>query len=555
MKKILLISLLAASAAIGRADLIDIEGVDILTDFYAHKMSLDGTQIVGEADDGSTVYYNIPDQQFYFYPECSFGRGYVVADNGWVVGCRMMDSDSQSTVGVIMNEGEISTPKVFDTYVTSNIHSITPDASRVCGVVGNNGKGMSNLPYYCDIDDNGNFGALQFLPVPDKDFFGNRPQYCSATWISKDGKTIAGQVVDARGFFIYPIVYRENEQGVWNYSFPSESLFNQKNLELPQPLGDFEEENPDLEYPDVTNFMDPSKVAAWNEAYHLWETNNFLDMYDPYNNLDNFMTEEEIEDYLQAVAAYNKAVEDYNEKNAEYWDKVFQIVECSVFFVRNGMAMSPDGNWLASSAEWEDTSSQLYDEAVMYYTPYRFDLKTGEIKQIDTNTSNVVAYQTFNNGDVISVSPTSSPMPPRSWLYQNSTGESISFADYVKKVSPFYGAWYEENLTGNIPVGEDDKGFLIYEYATITGNVAANEDMTVICGGVEGQAIRLDMLLTYIFTDLTAGIEKIENSEDFNGVYNVYDLKGVKVMTTRDASLLNSLPKGLYLINGKKIMK
>ncbi|MCH5242955.1 MAG: hypothetical protein J1F67_11170 [Muribaculaceae bacterium] len=420
----------------------------------------------------------------------------------------------------------------------------------------NNGRGMSNLPYYCDIDEDGNFGELKFLPCPEKDFFGNTPQYVSATWISEDGHTIAGQVIENRGFFVYPIVFTENEQGIWSYSLPSESLFNMDHLEVPKPLGDFDEEYPDLKSTEITDYMDPSKLADWNAAMLQWEINNFADAYDPYNNLEKFMTEEQIEEYIEAVNAYNEAVEIYNQDNFEYWEKVFAIVDCSAFFVRNGMALSPDGRWLASSAEWEDTSSTLYDEPMMYYVPYQFNLTTGEIKKVDSNTSNVNTVQVFNNGDVISVSPAALAMPPRSWIYLNDRGESLNIADYVKEVSPFYGAWYEENLTGPIPVAEDENGNLVYEHATVTGHVAMSEDQSVLVGGVQGYSIGLEMYLSYIFNDMNmAGVEKIADETNFDGTYHVYNLQGVKVLTTKDTSLLKSLPHGIYVINGKKIIK
>ena len=121
------------------------EGVPVLPDFYANKMSHDGNQIVGFSEDDETVYYNIEKDQYYYYPNCTYDRGYVVADNGWVVGLELLDSETKTNIGSVMTEGKIIHPDVFEPYTTSNIHSITPDGSRVCGVVGNPGKGASNL--------------------------------------------------------------------------------------------------------------------------------------------------------------------------------------------------------------------------------------------------------------------------------------------------------------------------------------------------------------------------------------------------------------------------
>ena len=555
MKIYLSLSFALAFFAAANAQTLEIDGVTILTNFYSHQMSIDGNQIVGESEDGSTVYYNIKENKFYDYENCSFGRGYVIADNGSIVGSQLMDTEAQSTSGVIMKDGKTIAPSVFGSYVTSNIHSITPDASRVCGVVGNSGRGMSNLPYYCDLDENGNLGELKFLPTPEKDFFGNRPQYCSATWISEDGKTIAGQVIDARGFYVYPIIYRENEEGVWSYSFPSESLFNQDKLPLPEPLGDFDQEYPNLEYPEPTHFMDPSQLDKWNEAYLIWETNNFAENLSPYNNLDLFMTDEEISAYLEAVYEYNEAVEEYNEKNEAFWEQVFKIVDCSVFFERNLMALSPNGQWLTAARYYENTSGLVYDNIAVTYIPYLFNLETGEITQIADNKVNLGVNQAFNNGDVICASPVASVLPPRSWLYKHSSNELISMEDYVKSVNSFYGNWYEENLSGYIPVAENEDGTYDYEFATITGLVSASEDLSIICGGVLGYAIDIDMYLSYLFTGMPSGVESISDDQRENEVYNVFNLQGVKVMTTGNPDALHELPHGIYIINGKKVMK
>ena len=554
MKKIFFLPIVFAFTLVSQAQILEIDGVPILTDFYSHQMSIDGTQIVGESEDGSTVYYNIPENKFYNYEYCSFGRGYVIADNGTIVGSLLMDTEAQSTAGVIMKDGKITNPSVFDSYITSNIHSITPDASRVCGVVGNSGRGMSNLPYYCDMDENGNLGELKFLPTPEKDFFGNHPQYCSATWISEDGKTIAGQVIDARGFYVYPIIYRENEEGVWSYSLPSESLFNRDKLPLPEPLGDFDQEYPNLEYPEPTQFMDPSQLEKWDEAYLIWETNNFAENLSPYNNLDLFMTDEEISAYLDAVYKYNEAVEEYNEKNEAFWEQVYKIVDCSVFFERNLMALSPNGKWLTAARYYEDTSGLVYDNIMVTYIPYLFNLGTGEITQIADDKVNLGVNQAFNNGDVICASPVASVLPPRSWLYKHSSNELISIEDYVKSVNSFYGNWFEENLSGYIPVAENEDGTFEYQFATITGLVSASEDLTVICGGVLGYAINLDMYLSYLFNGLPSGVESIEVEQPSDNVYNVFNLQGVKVMTTKDPSSLKDLSKGVYIVNGKKVL-
>ena len=49
-----------------------------------------------------------------------------------------------------------------------------------------------------------------------------------------------------------------------------------------------------------------------------------------------------------------------------------------------------------------------------------------------------------------------------------------------------------------------------------------------------------------------AGVENIF-SDDSDGIYRVYNTQGVKVLETEEKSELNILPKGIYILNGKKI--
>lgn len=555
MKKELLISLALMGPIVANAAKPDNwGGVDIIPQFYNHKITYDGTQIVGESEDGGTIYYNIKTQDAYFYTNCTFGRGYVIADNGWVVGSKLLESDTQSNFAVVMTENKVITPPVFQEYMTSNIHSITPDASRVCGVVGT-GTGMSSLPFYCDIDENGNFGSINILPYPDKDFFGMRPQYVSATWISEDGKVIAGQVVDPRGLFVYPIVYTQNEQGIWNYVLPSTSLFNMNKLPMPAPVGDFEQEFPDAKYPDPTTFMNDEELAKWNAAYNRWESSNFAEELSPYNNLDDFLTPEQVQEYIEAELFYNMAIEEYNKMNDEYMSRMMEIADTSVFFVRNAMALSADGKWLASSSEILGTDQPVNSPLPnYYYVPYLLNIETGEWKKIGEDNFDLITNQVFPNGDVICTTPANAILPPISYIYLNKPGEKMqSYLDYMKSYNPGVADWMVEWLTGNIPVAENGEGGFDYVEETVTGLVAMSLDRETICAGVMGYAINKNMYFTYIMTGVEAGVEEIIAEAPANGVYTVYNLNGVKIMETKQPEALNNLDKGIYIINGKKV--
>lgn len=559
-KNLLAISLLLTTGVVFAQGnrIVNIEGVDILLEFYGHKVSHDGMQLIGEDENGELVYYNNSTKTIYEYPGCSYGQGYVIADNGWVVGNRMVDSNSQTNEGVIMAAGKIIVPPMFKNYPTSNIHSITPDATRICGVVGNPGRGLMDMPYYCDIDADGNIGEIQLLPTPPEDFFGSLPQRVTATWMSKDGKTIAGQVVQSRGILAYPILYHQNEQGIWNYSLPSEPLFNQAGIPLPKPVGDIEEEFPDVVYPEIENYIDPDKLAKWEADILAWQASGSGEANSPYNNLGLYMSQAKVEQYLMDAARYNEAFLEYDEMNMKYWEDMAKIERSSVFFGRNMMAMSADGTWLASSQEVEDMSKfdPMDPESItMNYIPYLFNLETGENIRLGETGDNLVTNQVLPNGDVIATTPAAAIVPACSYFFLKDQGRMLSVVEYLEEVKPEYAAWLEENLSSDLPVGIDPNGNYIMGHLVITGLVSASEDLSVIYGGVEGYAVGLNQLITYIMPGLPAsGIEQVEAELPDDGMIRVYNLQGVKMMETKEISNLRNLAKGLYIINGKKVV-
>lgn len=524
------------------------DGVEVLPNFYCHKVSHDGMQVVGESESGGTAYYNRSTGEAYFYENCSFGRGYVVSNNGWVVGTELLDVENQTNRAVIMRGGTITVPDLFKNYVTSNIHSITPDGSRICGVV-NNGSGPQNVPFYCDIDAQGNFGEIQFLPTPEKDFFGSRPQFCTATWITDDGKTIAGQVIDSRGLFSYPIIYTQNEHGIWSYGFPSQSLFNPEGLEIPAPLGDFDEEYPDAVYPEVEKYISADKLSAWEDALSEWSRNDYAEELNPYDHLSDYMTAEKYEEYFEAEVYYQACMDEFNILNEQYWEKMIELADESVLFVRNAMALSPDGKWLTASGEVLRTDLIEGQDADYYYDPYIFNLQTGENKNIGIENLDLVANQVTSDGTVICATPAAYILPPSSYIYQPKKGEMIPIYNYVDEVSHEDGWWMDTYLSGEIQTGETT-----FQRATVTGLVAASDDLTSICGGVLYSALGNDMyFITYMMKGLPAGIESLIPEVE-KEIYRVYNLQGVKVMESRTPDSLENLPKGLYILNGKKYL-
>lgn len=536
MKRILLLGIMATGSLFAIAQTEDLGGVTIVQETYAQKISRNGEWVVGYSVDGGTVLYNTETGKATFYGTGDYGRGYVVSDQGWVVGCELRDNESN--LPVVMKDGVITVPSVFNKNNNGNIHSITPDGSRVCGVVG--GATYDNLPFYCDVDANGEFGPIQFLPFPDKDFFDMRPMYCSATWISSDGKVIAGQVKDSHGFFLYPILYIEGEDGSWDYSLPSQSLFNMNKLEVPKPIADMEEMFPDAPYPDIQKFMTAEQYK------------DFVADGEPWGEINKYMDENKILEYEDALETYWDAQEKYNELYEDYMAQYWRIVDDSVLFVQNAMALSADGKWLASSAK-KEVVLNAYD-VVEFYVPYLCNLETGEWVQAGPNNQRFHTNQVLPGGVMVCNSIGSDVTPANTYLYLWSSKEFVSLTDYIKSDNPEYYEWLNKYIVGDLITGEDANGNLIFETnVPFTGQAAISEDGTVIVGGVPAYIMDYNMTyFSYVFKDVVAGVEDLAADVNYDGVYTVFNLQGVKVLVTKNLEELRNLPKGLYVINGKK---
>ena len=89
--------------------------------------------------------------------------------------------------------------------------------------------------------------------------------------------------------------------------------------------------------------------------------------------------------------------------------------------------------------------------------------------------------------------------------------------------------------------------------------MAFSDDMETFFGGYydgEGGAI------SYVFDDKVRGNEQPDEPEisgisdinnDTNKTLEVYNLNGIRLNSVNSESDLKSLPKGIYIVNGKKI--
>lgn len=501
---------------------------DLVPGVYALKISPNGKWVGSMAGDASL--YNTETGENKYYNGIFLGLGNPVADNGMAVG-------DINDIGAILYNGEmIFSPTLVDNYWFCDLNSITPDATRVCGIANNplvaEGKAGAEeyytmyVPFVADVDSEGNLSEPKILPYPEKDFFGVAPEFITAVWMSRDGKTIIGDVLDGRGQYAYPIYFQEDEKGNWTYGLPSKSLFNPTGIEIP--------ENPwanQPPYPNPEDFMSGQKKTAYMDAYQAFLNGESETQPVP----EEYMTDTQLKEYADAIQNYNTWFYGQSQKIEEYVEIYNNVLRTSPTFIENELTIDPAGKYLMIRGGVIDEEFEMVSKI------FKFGITTDEIKQMDAPSKEYYPSLILKDGTLILTKGLADV--PSSYIMLPNSDKFITLQEYFKSDHPEISEWLDKTVPGG------------------TGVVCMNDDKTVITGAlVPDQLANSDYenggyyYNTYFILLENAGIESIV-AEDSDGVYKVFNLQGVKVVETKDASVVNNLPKGIYVVNGKKILK
>lgn len=545
------------------------DNVPVLMNAYGHKISQDGSFSVGEAIDAQSAWgRDNVSGEVYFYYACSTGDGNCITKDNVVVG-----TDKVYMKAALMLPKKDADPVLVSSltkYSESYAHGITWDGTRLVGIVYNpNSSDLDEidpdkqtetyLPVVVNVDPDNNFTAEDpiILPTPPKDFFGLRPQYCTAEWISDDGTVVLGQVIDNSGHFAYPIVYTEQSNGEWAYALPSEPLFNPDNAPIPEfPV-------PAVKQPNPVNYIGNEEFKKlyqemWDALLNGESDVNPDELLNPaVAGPDALMTEQEWKEYSQALNEYKLYFEtEYEEELNEYYEEYSKFIALSTNFLQSSMAMTQDGKMFSQT---KVTNRFSGNTPIAYRNPILFNLTTNTYKMYGDNLCQFEVSQILPDGTLIALTPQPSSntpdlSPQRTYVCAPGSEEFVAIDEYIKANNPEYYAWYQEYLFHNVEIGYDQLGQVVSQEMTVSGLVAVSDDFTSLSGGVDGWSYDYETgdWFTYFFSNLTApaAVESIE-AEGMNG-YKVYNLQGVKVLESKSELNLNQLPKGVYIINGKK---
>ena len=494
-------------------------------DFYFYKISSNGNW-VGSRTEYVSI-YNVSTGELKEYPELemSLGLGNCISDQGLVVG-------STNDHAVMLKDGEPIYPEALNnSYWFCDIQAITPDGSRITGLINNPEiSQIAIVPFVADLDANGNVTEIVIPDFPKEDFFGSPPMYVKASWISADGKTICGGVTDFRGMYEYPIIYKETAAGEWTYLCPSKPLFNPDDIYLPP--------NPDVEeppYPEPEDYMSGLKLSAYQAAYQNWLNSGAVgDGPDIYQ----YMTEEQAAQYNEAARFYNTWFYSVDEARQEYYRIYAQVVAKSPIFSDNDVALNPTGAFMMTHAwrqEGNEDRGQIYRFECDGSGYVEYDLGTGEDSSMYPN-------QILSNGLSLITTRWSYVTPVKTYVISPGSTEMKPVMDFLKQDYNDIYTWVETNFSNG------------------TGTVVFSEDMSVMASGMN--ALSLPDFnatddpaypLSFIVKNLKLSkIEKISYDLD-NGRIKVYNLQGVELLDTKNEEAVKALPAGIYIINGKKI--
>lgn len=499
----------------------------VIHDATARKISPDGKWVGCHGT--SIVVYNVENNSSEIYPECSIGNGNAMSLDGTTVGLQYGN-------GAFMKGGEIIVPEIF---VNSDcgLNGITSDGTRVVGYAKNpllkadDGDPYDSgipvyLPFYCDVNEDGSVEKFNFLPVPEKDFLGETPMYFKGIWISDDGKTMLGVMIDSFGRFEDPILFKESENGEWTYSTPTREFFNPQHIELP--------ENPWEKAPQEPNYRDYMTPLQYQAYMDAWE-NYFLNGGPEVNPFD-YMSDEMAQKYIEDYEKYANYFDDHIAEINEYEKAYRELLTTSIYF--GEAAMDPQGAYFASNAVYYDEEGTNSSSKIII-----FNTQTGENQIIESQYPGLKVYQVLSDGTIIAYTGLFTYDALQGYIYLPGEEDFVPFSNYLASINPTYYDWLAEVF----PNGE--------------GIVSLSQDMTVAAGGVDVLSavdpsdFPDSIILSYVLPNLktSASVESIEIPVN-DGIYHVYNLMGVKILETKDKSDIKNLGKGIFIVNGKKIL-
>lgn len=532
------------------------EAPKIYNSFSFQGMSPNGKYLISELMSTLTI-IDLENNREYVYAEdginaYTVGVGNIVSNTGIVLSSTKADNNATYWQNNEWHEVEVANPNL-----SNFLNGVTPDGTRMCGYIGTskidpNQDATMGVPAYWDVNADGTFGTYHLLPHPTLDFVGRVPQYITATYISDDGKTIVGQVVDYSGMFCQPIVYQQGTDGEWSYKLLLEEEFTPEGT-IPVFPGD------GPAYPDVESYMTPEDKAEYDKAYEAWAESG----YDPdlYPEPADFLTADAKAKYDEDMKAYEAANAEWSAKY-EVWDEFwYGLIGVVPQFEFNDARVTPDGKTYITTGMTEDPNSDPWSWfPTMISTPWLINIADGSIKKYETG-SNLIITSALGEDRYLAYNGQAAD-PAIGYLIE---GDKITnIYDYILSRAPEFKDWMEENLKHEVEMWDYEAEEVIFKEDIYTGMTLADRELKHVATWVQPLWDTEDYAIGYYYNlDQFNGVNDVTVAEagkiafDANGnlvvdaevsAVSVYDLAGRLVLTAEGGIVANNLSKGVYLV-------
>ena len=440
----------------------------------------------------------------------NLGIGNMVTNDGFLVGNidgkpSILDIEKKEWKQLPVKEGDV---------YHSTANAITNSRKYIVGYIGNS-KGFGNTriePVIWTMNSDGTYGEYEKLPYPEKDFTGVAPMYIHPNCISEDGTVIAAQLMRQDNECL-PMVYRKAEDGTWTYEVYDKGLC-EEGLEFPE----FPTEEP-VE-PSYYDYMSQEEANAYKQdsiEYEdsLWAHNIGESTERPtyYPDPKYYMTEDNLNQYNEAWNNYVALIDEYSKKLRDFRNFYYEHVTPN-FYAQNVFRLSTNGKYYATTCV-KGWSGTVGDAALFTVDE---TLKAHDYE--DRLYGNCVT----NDGDFF-VSNTAT-----AYVYPANSTEKVTLIDWLKSKGETEAAeWLSDRETGTAICSGDGR--------VISGFYGAP-------GNYTSWIIKLD--------ETPTGITDIE--QDGNSHVKAYDLQGRIVAEGEYNEVRNNLKRGIYIINGRKIV-
>lgn len=427
--------------------------------------SLFGTVVILDLETGEKYEY-VGDNVRTQYSE---GLGNYVSDTGVVLGATSPETDA-----AYWENGQWHQLQVPDRGKSNLTCGITPDASRICGSIGMAAISMEvdNLmlaPAYWDRQPDGSYGECHRLPYPELDFTGRVPQYITAIAISKDGKTIAGQVQDCIGMVCYPIVYTQDNSGEWSYTLPMQHAINPDNVTFPEYPGDGPKR------PAAENYMTGEQKAAYQAALQAWMDSGYDQSLYPTDT--DYLSAEAKAEYEADMAAYDEENIAWSAKYNAFMDMYYALADATPSYMFNSVRLSPDGSTLYQTGSTPDLSDPTAWFPTMVYIPWAIDIAADTAADMSFGKS-LQAVAAPADGVLLACNGVGA-IPMEGYIITDGTCTPIN--EYMAGFSPELKTWIDDNMTQRVETGYDPETYEpIYSDMVVTGMPLASADLNTI---------------------------------------------------------------------------